>query len=169
MRWTVWSVCGLAILAARPGAAQEATHVRAVDPVIGPLIARGIEHSPTFRELVAAIDASDSYVYVKEGACSPSVRSCLVAVTGTESARFVWVKVDVRAADAELISRIGHELRHALEVIDEPTVRDNGSMFFLYKRIGTHAAGSTIETKAAMAAARTIRKELRHSERPDPE
>ena len=169
MRWTPWSVFGLAILSARPGVAQDATHVRAVDPVIGPLIARGIEHSATFRELVAAIDASDSYVYVKKGSCSPSVRSCLVAVTAAESARFVWLKVDVTTGDADLISRIGHELRHALEVIEEPTVRDNGSMFFLYKRIGTHGAGSTIETTAAMAAGQRIRKELRDFESPGPE
>jgi hypothetical protein len=166
MRWTVWSVCGLAILAAQPGAAQEAAHVRAVVPVIGPLIARGIEHSVTFRELVAAIDASDSNVYVKKGSCRHTVRACLVAVTAAESARFVWVTVDVHTADAELISRIGHELRHAIEVIEQPAVRDNDSMFFLYKRIGTHLAGSTIETNAAMVADHRIREELRDFERP---
>lgn len=153
------------MLAAHPGVAQEATHVRAVDPVIGPLIARGIERSATFRGLVRAIDSSDSYVYVKKGSCGPSVRACLVAVASAESARFVWLKVDLRTADAELISRMGHELRHALEVIEEPTVRDNGSMFFLYKRIGTHMAGSTIETRAAMTAGRRIRKEVRDFER----
>ena len=59
---------------------------------------------------------------------------------------------------------MGHELRHALEVIEQSTVRDNGSMFFLYKRIGTHMAG-TIETRAAMTAGRKIRKELRDFER----
>jgi len=126
------------MLAAHPGVAQEATHVRAVDPVIGPLIARGIERSATFRGLVRAIDSSDSYVYMKEGSCAPSVRACLVAVTSAESARFVWLKVDLRTADAELISRMGHELSHALEVIEEPTVRDNGSMFF-----STNGSGHT--------------------------
>jgi hypothetical protein len=166
MRWTALSVFGLTVLAAQPGAAQDTTHVRAVDPAIGPLITRGIEHSVTFRQLVAAIDASDSYVYVKEGSCGRSVRACLVAVTAAHSARFVWVKVDVRRADAELIGRIGHELRHALEVIEQPTVRDNDSVFFLYNRIGTHVAGSTIETNAAVAAGHRIRKELDDFERP---
>ena len=85
-------VFGLMIFAAHPAAAQDATHVRAVSPVVGPLIARGIEHSATLRGLVAAIDASDSDVYVEEGSCSPSVRTCLAAVTATESARFIWVK-----------------------------------------------------------------------------
>jgi len=66
------------------------------------------------------------------------VRACLVAVTSAESARFVWLKVDLRTADAELISRMGHELSHALEVIEEPTVRDNGSMFF-----STNGSGHT--------------------------
>jgi hypothetical protein len=162
MRWTAWSAFGMTLLAAQPGEAQGTMHVRAVDPVIGPLIAQGIEQSATFRELVAAINASDSYVYVNEGSCSGSVRACLVAVTANDSARFVWVKVDARRADAELISRIGHELRHAIEVIEQPAVRDNDSMFFLYKRIGTHVAGSTVETNAAMIADHRIREELRN-------
>jgi hypothetical protein len=165
MRWPFCSVFSLTMLAAQAGAAQDARHVRAVDPVIGPLIARGVAHSATFRELVAAIDASDSYVYVQEGSCRRGVRACLVAVTAAESARFVWVKVDVQRADAELIGRIGHELRHAIEVIEQPNVRDNDSMFFLYNRIGTHVAGSTIETNAAMAADHRIRKELRDFDR----
>src|SRR5262245_42387970 len=153
------------MLAAHPVAAQDGAHVRAVDPVISPLIARGIERSATFRELVRAIDSSDSYVYVKEGRCGASARACLAGVTAAGSTRFVWVKVDLRTADTEVISRIGHELRHTLEVIEDHTVRNNGSAFFLYTRIGTHAVGSAIETTAAIATDRRIRKELRDFER----
>ena len=91
--------------------------------------------------------------------------SAHASVTSAKSARFVWVQVDVRTVDAELISLVGHELCHALEVIEEPTVRDNGAMIFLYKRIGAHGAGSTIDTTAAITAGRRIRKELRDSER----
>jgi hypothetical protein len=155
----------LTLLFAHPGAAQNGTHVRAVDPTIRPLIAHGVERSTTFRELVRAIDSTDSYVYVKNGSCGSSVRACLVSVTSAGPARLVWVHVDMRTVDTELISLVGHELRHALEVIEEPAVRDNDSMFFLYKRIGAHAAGSTIETRAALVTAGRIRKELRDFER----
>ena len=165
MRWTVCGVFVSTVLAAQPAAAQDATRVRAVDLGIRPLIARGLERSATFRELVRAIDSGDSYVYVKEGSCGPGVRACLVSVTSAESVRFVWVKVDVRTVDAELISLVGHELRHALEVIDEPTVRDDSAMAFLYERIGTHGAGGSIETRAAVVTGRRIRKELRDFER----
>jgi hypothetical protein len=41
--------------------------VRAVDPVIGPLITRGIEHSVTFRQLVAAIDGGFGEVRLGQG------------------------------------------------------------------------------------------------------
>ena len=60
------------------------------------------------------------------------------------------MNVDVRTVDAELVSLIGHELRHALEIIEEPTVGDNDSRFLLYERIGTHMAGGRIETRAAV-------------------
>jgi hypothetical protein len=165
MRWTV---CGLVVwtmVAAYPSAAQDAPHVRSVDPVISRLIVRGIERSATFRELVAAVDASDGYVYVKRGDCGPGVSSCFVAVTEAGSARFLWVKVNSRKMDDDLVSFIGHELRHTLEVIEQPAVRSNGDTYFLYERIGTHSTMDTIETRAAVEAGWKIRKELLAYER----
>jgi hypothetical protein len=160
MRWTAWGVFGFMMLTALPGAAQNATHVRSVDPVIGGLITRGIERSATFRELVATIDASDSYVYVKRGDCGAGVHSCFIAVTDAGSARFLWVKVNSRKMDDSLVSSIGHELRHALEVIEQPAVRSNVDTYFLYGRIGAHSTMGTIETRAAVEAGRKIWGEL---------
>ena len=139
---------------ARCGAGRLARAV--VDPVIGGLIARGIGRSPTFRELVAAINASDSYVYVKKGDCGAGVHSCFIAVTDSGLARFLWVKVNSRKMDDGLVSLIGHELRHTLEVIDEPAVRSNGANDFFYGRIGTHLTIGTIETRGAVVT-RVIR------------
>jgi hypothetical protein len=167
MRWKVWGVFGLTMLAALPGAAQHATHVRTVDPVISRLIERGIERSATFRKLVAAIDASDSYVYIKRGDCGAGVRSCFIAVTDSDSARFLWVKVNSRKMDDTLVSLIGHELRHTLEVIEEPAVRNNSHAYFLYGRIGTHSTVGTIETRAAVDAGDKILQEVTAYERRD--
>jgi hypothetical protein len=151
---------GLTILVGQAGAAQDATHVRSVDPVLNQLIARGIERSATFRELVAAIDASDSYVYVKRGKCGAGVRTCFMAVIDAGSVRFLWVNVNSRKPDDSLVSSIGHELRHTLEVIEQPAVRSNGEKYFLYGCIGTHSTANTIETRAAVEAGSKIQKEI---------
>jgi len=167
MRWTVCALFVLAIFAATPGAAQDATHthVRSLEPAINQLIALGLERSATFGALVAAIEASDSYVYIKSGDCRDGVRSCFVAVTGAGPARFLWVEVDIRERDAIAVSRIGHELRHTLEVIEQRDVRNNGDIFFLYQRIGTHSIADTLETRAAVEAGTKIRQEVLAYER----
>jgi hypothetical protein len=97
VRWTVYGLFASTMLAAHPGAGQQATHLRAVDPNISPLIALGIERSATFRQLVHAIDSHDSYVYVKEGRCGAGAPACFAGVTAAGSTRFIWVKVDLRA------------------------------------------------------------------------
>jgi hypothetical protein len=165
MRWTVFGLLVLTTLAAQPSAAQDATHVRSVDPVISRLIERGIARSPTFHDLVSAINASDSYVYVKKGDCGPGIQACFIAVSDAGSERFLWVKVNSRKIDDGLVSLIGHELRHTLEVIEQPAVRSNGAVYFLYGRIGTHSTVGTIETRAAVEAGWKIREELRAYER----
>jgi hypothetical protein len=166
MRWTVWGVLGVTMLAARPSSAQDSTHVRSAEPAIRHLIARGLERSATFRELVAAIDASDSYVYVKTGDCGAGVHVCFIAVTDAGSVRFLWVKVNSRKSDDDtLVSLIGHELRHTLEVIEQRAVRSNGDRYFFYERVGTHSTIGTIETRAAVDAGKNIQKEVLMYER----
>src|SRR5258705_10671950 len=45
---------------------------------------------------------------------------------------------------------VAHELRHTIEVIDEPTVNANEETFFLYQRIGQYGtATGAMETKGA--------------------
>ena len=152
---------------ARPDPAPESTHVRTLDPVISRLIARGLERSATFRELVTAINGSDSYVYIKRGDCGAGVRTCFVAVIDSGSGRFLWVKVNSRKMDDSLVSLIGHELRHTIEVIQEPAVRNNSDLYFLYGRIGTHSTVGTIETRAAVDAGERVWKDMVVYERRD--
>ena len=135
--------------------------MRAVDPAISQLIARGMERSVTFRELVTAINSSDGYVYIKKGDCGAGVRGCFVAVTDAGFVRYLWVKVSSRRMDDRLVSVIAHELRHTLEVIEERAVRDNDDVYFLYERIGTHSRVDTIETKAAVDAGNKVDSEIR--------
>lgn len=109
------------------------SRVRGGDPTITAVMREAAEQSATFRGLVEAINASDGIVYVHAGECGHGVRACLAAVTAAGANRILRVKVDTRKkAPADLMSSIGHELQHAVEVLSVPTVTNNAAMFLFY-------------------------------------
>jgi hypothetical protein len=71
------------------------------------------------------------------------------------------VVVDTRKADWDLMGSIGHELRHTVEVIANPRVRNNVSKHFFYEQIGTRGTATARETQAAVDAGNTVRAEVR--------
>jgi hypothetical protein len=146
-------------------AAPPMSHVRTSDPRVTEVVQIAFDRSATFRKLVAAIDASDSYVYVQAGKCSHSVKACFVSVTASDTHRFMRVIVDDTTADAELMGLIAHELRHTVEVIAEPSVRSSAAKYHFYERTAMHAPGGTHETRAAIAAGETVRSEVRKANR----
>ena len=146
-------------------AATPTSHVRTTDPKVAAVMQNALERSVTFRKLVDTIDASDSYVYVQAGTCSHSVRACFVSVTASDTHRFMRVIVDGSTAETELMGLIAHELRHTIEVIAEPSVRDSAAKFHFYERAAMHATSGTHETRAAMAAGEIVRSEVRKANR----
>ena len=63
---------------------------------------------------------------------------------------------------SHVMASIGHELRHAIEVIDDPSVTNSSTMFFLYQRIGSQGTEQgAMETPAAVAAGDAVRSEVR--------
>lgn len=135
--------------------------VRSHHPGIASLIERAAERSKTFRGLVEAINTSNGIVYVEEGQCGRhGVKSCVEAVTQAAPNRILVVKVDIRNADGELMGLIGHELRHAIEILGEPSVVDATSMYFLYQRIGQLGTYTAFETQAAVKAGNAVRAEV---------
>jgi hypothetical protein len=141
------------------------TRVRAEDPVLAALIQRATDQSPTFRRLVDAIHATDGIVYVIRGRCGHFVQACLKLWMGAAgSNRVLHVVVDERKLDMEAMASIGHELKHALEVLAEPSVRTGPGMLALYKQNGA-TRGETFETKAATEAGNAVYKELKRKSR----
>jgi hypothetical protein len=122
---------------------------------------RASEQSATFRRLVETINASDGTVYVKEGKCRFGVQACLVTVTMAGANRYLWVKVDTRKGDWDLMASIGHELQHALEVLSDRTVTSGFAMYHFYLREGTHSMGWAFETEAAIEAGNAVSTEVR--------
>jgi hypothetical protein len=153
---------GAAVNEAMPGASSD-LHVRSDNPAIVALIRQANAQSATFHHLLEIINASDAIVFVQEGHCGRGVRACFIAVTVAGARRAMWVLVDTRKADWDLMGSIGHELRHTIEVINEPSVASTAAMYFLYSAIGFHGRTKTFETMAAVDAGNTVRSEVRAS------
>ena len=142
------------------GLPAEKAHLRSSSPVINAAIQSAIEQSATFRGLVAEINASDSWVFVNEGDCRHGVRACFVSVRSSGAYRFMFILIDPRKRDGELMASIGHELRHTIEVIGEPAVRTDSAKFFFYERVAMHGSSGERETRAAMDAGNAVRSEI---------
>jgi hypothetical protein len=140
---------------------QPMAHVRSSNSDLTALIEQAGQRSATFRGLLDTINASDSIVFVEAGNCGHGVRACFVSVAASGAYRYMRVIVDTRKADWDLMGSIGHELRHTIEVIGAPRVRDNVSKHFFYEQIGTRGTATARETQVAVDAGNTVRAEVR--------
>jgi hypothetical protein len=150
------------LLAGVPAARAEGPgpRVRTSHAYLRAMISEAALRSATFRGLVAAIEATDGIVYVEHGACKPSIRSCLALdVTPAGNFRILRVMVDSRQPDWEVMASIGHELRHALEVLENRGIVDNASMYLFYAE-KRDAKDRPFETPAAINAGDAVRREV---------
>ncbi len=169
------TLVGMAVLAALVGTAPQAAagpqddtsidargigRVRTSSPAIAAAIQEATRRSPTFRSLIDRIDGSDGIVYVEEGACVRGVRACLREVIAARGNRIIRIHVDPHRPDWQLMGAIGHELRHAVEVLDNPFVIDTKGMVLFYQQIGRKSAVNAAETEAAIQAGDNVRREV---------
>jgi hypothetical protein len=160
-----WILTGAGNTAAEPVDDPEDLAVRSTDVSVADLIERAARESPTFRSMMDAVRASKGIVYIQPGKCGHGVRSCLVDVVPAGARRILRAKVDVKKRDAELMASIGHELRHALEVLSDPSIKSSNAMFHYYHRTATMGAGRTFETRAAIQAGDAVGREIREFRR----
>lgn len=140
-------------------------HLRTSSAVIATLIQQASERSHTFQGLVDVIDASDGIVYVEEGICARGMRACFVNVTMAGTHRILWVKVDIRGVDCDLMGLIGHELQHTVEVLGDAHVTGFATMYFFYSREADPGHSFPFETIAATNAGEAVRTEVRQKSR----
>ncbi len=146
-------------------------HIRTTDSRLRALLDDAIAASPTVRALVTRIAVSDVVVYL---ACEqdPHVRMSgrLNFVPSAGGLRYVIVRLKKRAARRAAIATLAHELQHAVEIADNPSIVDDMSMAREYERIGyrSHSAhGQAFDTKAAVEVGRRVREELERTEESD--
>ena len=165
LRVPVAIVLGTVGLSSFARAATAVPGVRSTSPAIRELIDDAMWESPTFRGLVVAIAATNGIVYVEEGVCQHGVHACLrLDVTAAAGFRILHVLVDLNGVLAhrkrlDLMATIGHELRHALEVLAERTVMTGADAFLFYTRL-VPTSERTFETRAAVATGIQVRKEV---------
>jgi hypothetical protein len=139
-------------------------HIRTSDPQMRVLIDEATGTSAIVRALVARITASDVVVYI---ACDrdPDVRGPgrLNFVAASGGIRYVVIRLKPKRR-AAAIAMLAHELQHAAEIADTPSIVDEASLGRAYARIGyrSHSAhgGLAFDTKAAVDIGRRVAEEL---------
>lgn len=124
------------------------------------LVEDAARRSPTIARLLRIIDQSDAVVYVDlrfevrgEGATT------LFAVS--PYCRFIRVTIAKTVTGYRRIEMLGHELQHAVEIIQAPDVRDSAGMRRLFGKIGWMLGDLTFESDGAITTEREVRRELR--------
>jgi hypothetical protein len=137
-------------------------HVRTTNMRVQRLLEIGVSRSPTFASLLARLNTSDVIVYIEQTDDIPrTLDGRLLLMPLANHQRYLRIQINQHGTATELVSLIGHELRHAIEVADATEVRDERALEQLYRRIGTPSGPvHTYDTDAAQATGRRVRKEL---------
>ncbi|HVG53882.1 MAG TPA: hypothetical protein VM846_05625 [Vicinamibacterales bacterium] len=144
-------------------------HIRTTDARLRALIDEATEASPTVRTLIGRISTSNVVVYV---ACEYDSRiratGRLNFVGAAGGLRYVIIHLKARPSRVKAIATLAHELQHAAEIADNPSIVDETSLAREYERIGyrSHSVhGSAFDTKEAVDVGRRVIEELENSSR----
>jgi hypothetical protein len=147
----VWVV----VAAALSAQGESMPRLRSSHPYIRAMVAEAQVRSATFRRLVDAIEATNGIVYIEDARCRHGVNACLpIAVTSAGGYRFMRVLVDATRQDWDVMSSIGHELQHAVEVLSQPGIQTGEQAFFEFYRSGKSGEPETAEARRAGLAVR---------------
>lgn len=140
--------------------------VRIVDCRLAAAVADAAARSPTLQTLLERVGRTDGLIYI-----TPPVDPSTGLLGGLSHAvssagRFRLLRIFVSLPpDDRAIAVVGHELQHALEVLELSTARSEMDVDRLFERIGWHTKAHVIETQAALDAGGTIERELKRNPR----
>ncbi len=140
-------------------------HVRPLTASLARTLDAGLERSESIRRLVDRLEASDVVVYITDESFALrrwiGYLSFLSAVGGY---RYLLVHVPTHRTSLDLISAIGHELQHAVEIAEAPAVVDGRSMAQHYQRVGydvtSDRSGKRFESREAIDAGQRVRRDV---------
>ena len=162
MRLFVLSAALIGVALAQPA---PAARLRPTTTRLAAFIEEATARSPTFRTMVASLEVTDGMVFIDEGKCARGAKACLrFLLTQAGPYRLLFIVIDPRRPDVNLMASIGHELRHALEVLADPSVRTTAGLKDFYLRdTRTEFPPRLIETAAAQWAGDAVLREIQQS------
>lgn len=137
--------------------------VRTLDPCPAALVEEATAQSPTVRALVDALERSDVVVYVR---CvffkDSSLSGRLAFLSSVADLRYVVVEIRLHEQFSSQTATLAHELQHAVEIAEAPSVRDPLTMADHYRRIGIAIGRHPLvfETAAARAVGERVHREM---------
>jgi hypothetical protein len=136
-------------------------HLRVNNERILEVVQFAVERSPTFRALIAAIEASRLIVYVDEGTCRHrTIPSCTQSVA---DGPYVRVLVDPREPITAVVRQLAHEFQHVAEIATRPNPLSASVIRALYERIGFQscsASSDCYETQKALEVESRVSREI---------
>jgi hypothetical protein len=137
--------------------------IRPQNAYIAELLKTGRARSATLRSLADRIEAGNVIVYI---AVNPLLKSSLSGaltwMTQAGGFRYVRASLSKDLTPDQMIATLAHELQHAAEVAEDPSVSSEATLVAMYRRIGLpkHASSAGWETEAAQEMGYQVRREL---------
>jgi hypothetical protein len=156
----------LSLIPVREAAADLHSRIRPLDARLLALVERGMRTSPTFRALAARLEQSDVVVYLESDVSGPPrIAGRLTFVSAAGGRRYVVVRLRPLPSTLDEVALLAHELQHAVEIAERPSIVDTASMEREYRRIGHVnrwvSSGLAFDTRAASDAGSQVARELR--------
>jgi hypothetical protein len=137
-----------------------AYHVRSTDPRVQEWLRIGAAESQTFRRLLNSLGASDLIVHV-QAVDRLATAGQTYFVTSTATARYVRIEVAYHGTVNDMIALIGHELQHAVEIAEQPRIRDRQTLSLFYKGMpGNSMTTTEYDSVAARVMEDRVRREM---------
>jgi len=167
MTGSTWTLAFL-FLAATLHAAEPAApdpHIRSLEPGLLDALAGGARVSPTLERLVDRLEASDVVVYLRfDRSPAPNTAGHIAFLAAVPGRRYLQISVDRRNNTCQLIAILGHELQHAVEIAEAPSVTTEAALAALYRLIGFRSSGGRnaecFDSDLAIATGQLILREV---------
>jgi hypothetical protein len=145
-----------------PGGAPSFPHVRVQNERVARILTSALDRSPTLRRLVDTLDRSDVIVYVEVQPQLPrALPAGMIFVGAGAGMRYLRIVLNPVNTELIMLSMLGHELQHAVEVVSAPWVQSRETLAEHFSRIGTRSLNGTgYETEAARRAGRVVTHEF---------
>lgn len=139
--------------------------IRPLHPLLAQILDAGYGRSATFRALVDRLEAGDVVVYMQYGQLPGDIQGRLSFLGAAAGRRYVLVELIRELEESRMIAIVGHELRHAVEVLEQPEIVDRARFALAYESTGFRrrqfaGGGTGFDTAAAIAAGQRIWREL---------